>query len=66
MTIRANLETLKQVHKENMVEFSNQVDKYIIKYGNDECDYLRYRQDMAIYHRGAYDALVELEMIQQR
>lgn len=48
-------------HKEDMEKYSAEVREYVDEYGPKPCDYLLNRQIMSNYHRGAYNALNELE-----
>ena len=59
-----NLQKLKAKHKLEMENYSQQVREYVNEYSNDNCDYLTYRRDMSIYHRGAWNALNELEKME--
>jgi uncharacterized protein YijF (DUF1287 family) len=59
--MQTKIDEQKKVHEEKIQEFSAQVREYLTKNTNDGSDYLRFRQDMVLYHRGAYNALIELE-----
>lgn len=51
----------KERHRVELESYSSRVREYIDKYGNDNCDYLLNMRMSTHYHRGAYNALVELE-----
>ena len=44
-----------------MAGYSKECRDYVDRYGNDNCDYLNHRITMSNYHRGAVNALIELE-----
>lgn len=52
---------LKDTHQKLMTEYSHEIKDYLRMYGDDGSDYIRHRQCMMNYHRGAYNVLVELE-----
>jgi hypothetical protein len=52
---------LKDSPEMSMNDYGKQIREFIHKEGNIECDYLRHRKNMEIYHRGAFNALNQLE-----
>jgi len=61
MISRVKINTLKEKHQKEMENYSNQINEYIEKHGNDGCEYLQHRISMSNYHRGAYNVLIMLE-----
>jgi hypothetical protein len=59
--MQTKIDEQKAIHEAKILEYSGQVQDYLTKYTNDGSDYLRFRQDMVLYHRGAYNALIDLE-----
>lgn len=55
------VEDIKSRHEREMKNYSQQVRDYVDKYGQDKSDYLNHRITMSNYHRGAYNAMVELQ-----
>jgi len=52
---------LKEKHHKELTSYGDQVKEYVDQYGNDNSDYLTHRRNMCHYHRGAYNALIEVE-----
>jgi len=58
---KAELLRLKEQHKKELDMCSKAIRDYIDQYGSKDCDYLMHRQMMVQYHKGAWNALNELE-----
>lgn len=48
-------------HKKELDMYTENIRDYINQYGSKNCDYLSHRCEMVSYHRGAWNALNELE-----
>lgn len=60
-SIKNEIQKGKDLHKLKMDGYDKEVSDYIDEYGTNPTDYLMYRQYMAYYHHGAWNALNELE-----
>lgn len=52
---------LKEKHKKEMEKYDGEVRRLVSNGTPLECDYIIHRRIMSNYHRGAYNALVDLE-----
>ncbi len=55
------IQEIKDAHDEKREMYAKNVRDHIDKYGSRECDYLIHRRLMEAYHRGAYNAILEIE-----
>ena len=59
--MKTEIDKLKQHHQNETDNYDKLVDSHISGYENDNCDYLIHQRIMSNYHRGAVNALIELE-----
>ena len=52
---------MKSRHRQSIADCSDRIRAYVQDYPDTPCDYLTAQQLALSYHRGAYDALAELE-----
>lgn len=57
----SDLIELKNAHESRMKIYAENIREHIAEYGPTPCDYLHHRQMMESYHRGAYNAILEVE-----
>ena len=58
---QAQVEKSKKVHQAKMESYNQEIREHRDSGGIMNCDYVIHRQIMSGYHRGAYNALNELE-----
>lgn len=60
MITQERINEFKIKHEKEMNAYSQNVKSYVAKYSNDKCDYLIHQVNMANYHRGAVNVMIEL------
>ena len=61
--MQINIDTLKAKHEKEMVKHTLNIRAQILEYGERGCDYLNGQREMFSYHRGAWNALNDLERL---
>lgn len=61
MPTKTKIEDAKNQHKLDMDNWDKQIKEYYVHHGNTPSDYLTFRIAQYFYHRGAYNALNELQ-----
>lgn len=57
------IQALKEMHFKNMNMYAENILKHENKYGMKPCDYLTHQRLMESFHRGAWQAIKEVEEI---
>jgi len=60
-TVLEMIEESKETHETNMKFYNKQMKDHIASGYKRDCDWYSHRQIMSEYHRGAYNALNDLE-----
>lgn len=61
MNIDQKIALLKDKHNSELGKFSKNARDHVEKYGANRCDYLNHQIEMSNYHRGAWNALNEIQ-----
>ena len=60
MDIKLRIEQIKKQETDMMNKYDEQIREHYDLYGHRPCDYVNYRREMSLYHRGRVNLCIDL------